>query len=198
MKTRIPLLRRIGIPLVGASVLALGAGAELAAQTGTSGRLIEQALGAAPLSISSQATVRSWDGNVLRRGSNGWTCYPDMGPDVIAAMCLDRTWTAWMAAYMERTRPVVDRIGIGYMLRGDSGSSNTDPWAEGPTPDNDWVVAGPHLMILVPDPTMLDGIPTDPRNGGPWVMWKGTPYAHIMVPISGPNEPEAGGAARGG
>ena len=22
----------------------------------------------------------------------------------------------------------------------------------------------------------------DPENGGPYVMWKGTPYAHIMVP----------------
>jgi hypothetical protein len=24
---------------------------------------------------------------------------------------------------------------------------------------------------------------TDPWNGGPYVMWKGTPYAHIMVPV---------------
>ena len=29
----------------------------------------------------------------------------------------------------------------------------------------------------------LDSLPTDPKNGGPWVMFKGTPYAHIMVPI---------------
>jgi hypothetical protein len=20
-------------------------------------------------------------------------------------------------------------------------------------------------------------------NGGPWVMWPGTPYAHLMIPI---------------
>jgi len=26
--------------------------------------------------------------------------------------------------------------------------------------------------------------PTDPKSGGPWVMWKGTPYAHVMVPVS--------------
>ncbi len=38
-------------------------------------------------------------------------------------------------------------------------------------------------MILVPDPALLDGISTDPWNGGPYVMWKGTPYAHIMVPV---------------
>jgi hypothetical protein len=31
---------------------------------------------------------------------------------------------------------------------------------------------------------MLDGMTTDPSTGGPWVMWKGTPYVHIMVPVS--------------
>jgi hypothetical protein len=40
-------------------------------------------------------------------------------------------------------------------------------------------------MILVPDPKMLEGISTDPQSGGPYVMYKGTPYAHIMVPVAG-------------
>ena len=31
----------------------------------------------------------------------------------------------------------------------------------------------------------LDGVSSDPRNGGPYVMYKGTPYAHIMAPIAG-------------
>jgi len=31
---------------------------------------------------------------------------------------------------------------------------------------------------------LLDAFSTDPKNGGPWVMWKGTPYAHLMVPVS--------------
>lgn len=38
-------------------------------------------------------------------------------------------------------------------------------------------------MILTPDTKQLDELPTDPHSGGAWVMWKGTPYAHIMVPI---------------
>jgi hypothetical protein len=177
--------KRIRIPVLAlAGTLALGGAAELSAQAGSAARLIEQALGAAPPSVAEEATVRAWDGDVLRRGSNGWTCYPDMGPDVIAAMCLDRTWVSWMSAYMERGTPSIDRVGIGYMLRGDSGSSNTDPFAEGPTADNDWVVAGPHLMIIVPDARLLEGIPTDPAHGGPWVMWKGTPWAHIMMSVA--------------
>jgi hypothetical protein len=39
-------------------------------------------------------------------------------------------------------------------------------------------------MVLYQDLKMLDSFPTDPMNGGPWVMWKGTPYAHLMVPVS--------------
>jgi hypothetical protein len=39
-------------------------------------------------------------------------------------------------------------------------------------------------MIAVPDLKSLDGLSTDPKNGGPWVMWKGTPYAHIMAPVT--------------
>jgi hypothetical protein len=29
----------------------------------------------------------------------------------------------------------------------------------------------------------LKNISTDHLNGGPWVMWPDTPYAHIMVPL---------------
>jgi hypothetical protein len=38
-------------------------------------------------------------------------------------------------------------------------------------------------MVIVPDLALLEGIPTDPKTGGPFIMWKGTPYAHIMVPV---------------
>ena len=70
------------------------------------------------------------------------------------------------------------------MLRGDRGASNTDPFATGPTADNHWVKTGPHIMVLVPNTAQLDAFPTDPTNGGPWVMWKGTKYAHLMVPTA--------------
>ena len=73
------------------------------------------------------------------------------------------------------------------MLAGDGGASNTDTYAEGETKDNQWIVEGPHLMIIMPDNALLDSLPTDPYAGGPYVMWKGTPYAHIMVPV-GPRE----------
>jgi hypothetical protein len=75
------------------------------------------------------------------------------------------------------------QVGIGYMLAGDAGASNIDPYAIARTPDNQWVVEGPHAMVLVPDPAQLEGLPSDPNSGGAYVMWKGTPYAHIMIPV---------------
>lgn len=40
-------------------------------------------------------------------------------------------------------------------------------------------------MIVVPHEAALEGLSTDPKDPV-YVMWKGTPYAHIMVKI----EPE--------
>jgi hypothetical protein len=77
-----------------------------------------------------------------------------------------------------------DQIGISYMFAGDANTNNADPFDTKQDPGEVWVQEGPHLMVLLPDPKMLEGIPNDPYNGGPYVMWKGTPYAHIMVPLA--------------
>jgi hypothetical protein len=61
--------------------------------------------------------------------------------------------------------------------------SNLQPYVEEPTPDNDWVTTGPHLMIIAPDPALFEGLPTDPMSGGPYIMWPGTPFEHVMIPI---------------
>ena len=147
--------------------------------------MIADALSAAPPSVAATAMVMDWEGNMLKENSGAYTCMPtpaDLGGT--APMCMDGQWMAWADAWSKRKEFKADRVGISYMLAGDGGASNIDPYATGPTDDNQWVVEGPHLMILVPDPAMLEGISTDPNNGGPYVMWKGTPYAHVMVPTA--------------
>ena len=111
-------------------------------------------------------------------------------------MCLDKTFSGWADAWMSKKDPQIKTTGVAYMLRGDKGASNTDPYAAGPTPDNNWVVSPPHVMVVVPDPASLDVFPTDPNNGGPWVMWKGTNYAHLMVPLAAMSKKAAAKAAR--
>jgi hypothetical protein len=44
-------------------------------------------------------------------------------------------------------------------------------------------VEGPHVMILTPDPAALKDVSTDPNAGVPYVMWKDTPFAHVMMPV---------------
>jgi hypothetical protein len=70
------------------------------------------------------------------------------------------------------------------MLQGDMLVSNSNPAATDPNNGDVWVQEGPHLMIVVPK-AQLQGISDDPYNGGPYVMWRDTPYAHIMVPVRG-------------
>ncbi|HMB90579.1 MAG TPA: hypothetical protein VKP65_07015 [Rhodothermales bacterium] len=158
---------------------------------------IQSAMSAAPSSIADDATIMDWPAEaggemgMLREGTNGWTCLPDM-PDTPGTdpMCLDKPWLEWADAWMNKKEPNISQMGFGYMLRGGSPESNTDPYAEGPTADNEWLTESvPHLMILVPDEQALAGLPTNPESGGPWVMWRDTPYVHIMAPMP-PYKPE--------
>jgi len=158
--------------------------------------LIHEALTAATPAIAMGATVVDWEQNVLREGDNGWTCFPTPPQLEKAPMCLDGPSMGWAEAWMNKKPFSSNAVGIAYMLAGDSGASNSDPYAEGET--DDWVVAGPHLMVITPDNAGLDGVTTDPKSGGPWVMWKGTPYAHIMVPVPGQPGMHGCGCMQGG
>jgi hypothetical protein len=148
--------------------------------------IIAKATSAAPPDIGRNAAVMGMgsDGKMkeLRAGTNGWMCMLDLAGD---AMCLDKEWQAWGDAWMNKKEPPKrTTVGVAYMLKGDKGASNIDPYATKPTADNQWVVSGPHIMILPTDVSQLEAYPTDWTKGGPWVMWKGTPYAHIMVPTT--------------
>ncbi len=176
-----------------ASALLTGLAGGAAAQTAHPGTdseidqaLVANALSAAPATIAAGATVVAHDGRVLRQGTSDWVCLPDL-PDVPnnSPMCLDAPWRAFIDALMHKRPPTVTRMAFGYMLQGDMPVSNTDPFATGPSPANQWLEnSGPHVMILLPDPKLLDALPSDAANGGPYVMWKGTAYAHLMVPAS--------------
>lgn len=143
---------------------------------------ISRAQSAAHPGISGQASIMDVDGTMLKTGSNGWVCMPGIGPGDNHPMCNDQVWKELMQAASAGADFKTDRIGISYMLQGDAHVSNSNPAAKDPNNGDVWVQEGPHLMIVVPR-EMLKGISDDPYNGGPYVMWKDTPYAHIMVPI---------------
>ena len=148
--------------------------------------MIAEALTAAPAGIFATATVSDLEGNILREGTSDYTCFP--APDGLAGpMCMDAEWRRWMAAWMSGKPFTAEHVAIAYMLAGDGpegGASNIDPAATQPTADNEWVVEGPHMMVITPNPAVFADLPTVIETDGPYVMWTGTPYVHLMVPVA--------------
>jgi hypothetical protein len=152
---------------------------------------IESAMSAAPSSIAGGATIldNELDAGgtfvVLREGSNGWSCFPDIpsspGND---PACYDQTWMNWNYALAGQVDPTVTVPGFAYMLQGGSDASNTDPFATAPAAGEDWVNSPAHVMVLVPGEIDLAAFSTDHDAGQPYVMWAGTPYEHIMIPVA--------------
>jgi hypothetical protein len=97
-------------------------------------------------------------------------------------MCLDSVWLAWADAWMNKKPFSTRTTGLGYMLQGGGAASPTDPFKTTPDPGEQWTPDPPHLMLIEPNPAALANLPSTP-SPGPWVMWKGTPYAHVMLPV---------------
>lgn len=152
--------------------------------------LIDSAMQAAPPAVAKDATVVSAgaDGKMrtVREGHNGFTCMADNpetpGPD---PMCMDGNALAWANAWMSHKTPTNGKTGLMYMLKGGTDASNTDPYAAKPTASNHWINTGPHVMVVGADPSFYALYPStaDPKTGAPYVMWAGTPYQHLMVPV---------------
>lgn len=122
----------------------------------------------------------------LAAGTTGWTCLVDVlespAPD---PMCADSTFMEWVNAWQARRPPAIRAMGVAYMLQGGQGASDTDPFKATPDSGQPWMADPPHVMIVMPNPrTSFAGLPTTRTVNGPWVMFAGTPYAHIMMPVS--------------
>ena len=148
---------------------------------------VESALAAAPEGVAKGAAVMALNADgttkMLREGSNGFTCMPDNpktpGPD---PMCADANAMKWVAAMLAKKPPPTD-VGFMYMLAGGTDASNTDPYAEQPGGEG-WVETGPHVMVVgAPTLTAIYKGGAKPDTKAPYVMWEGTPYAHLMIPV---------------
>ena len=144
---------------------------------------IAKAKTAAPASIVNAATIvmMQADGSTktLQNGSNGFTCRvnPDGTP-----VCADANGMEWMKAVGAKAAPP-NKTGFIYMMAGDTGTSNHDAHA---TDKSHWVQTGPHVMIVgVAAREMASIYPRtmDPDPSQAYVMFPGTPYEHLMLPV---------------
>jgi hypothetical protein len=146
-------------------------------------------MAAAPAAVGKGATIVAVtaDGKMrtIRKGTNNFTCMPDNpdtpGPD---PMCGDQNAMAWIQAWINRSEPPRNTVGFMYMLAGGTDASNTDPYAQKPEPNNNWISTGSHVMV-VGAKGLMEGYPRDakPDTSRPYVMWAGTPYEHLMLPV---------------
>lgn len=152
--------------------------------------LIKLALSAAPEAIAKDATVIAMGADdkmrTLHPGTGQWTCMPgNADPAHPDPMCGDKNAMEWATAWMGHKEPPPNKVGFMYMLRGDNGASNTDPYATKEAPSNNWIKTGSHVMIVGSGAKLLDGYPRDAKADPtkPYVMWPGTPHEHLMMPV---------------
>lgn len=175
--------------LLTVAVLCAAGGALAFPAAADDAELITSAEAAAPAAVSSGAAIYAMDDKgemrTMREGTNGFWCMPDNpaspGPD---PMCGDANSMEWAMAWIGKTEPPQGKVGFMYMLAGGSDGSNIDLYAQGPEEGNNWIETGPHVMI-VNAMDMMEGYPDtpEPDTTQPYVMWAGTPYAHLMIPI---------------
>lgn len=144
---------------------------------------IARALAAAPADIAKAAKVVDRDENgtqtVLREGTNGFTCFPGH-PGVVgdATFCANAAALRWESDFMsQKPKPTNTEPGIEYMLLGATDWSASDPSATSGTP----IKEPPHWMVLWPFDPKTSGISTEAKQTGAWIMWSGTPWAHLMI-----------------
>jgi hypothetical protein len=153
---------------------------------------ILSAMSAGPKEIAQDARIVDYPKEAgqplieLREGTNEWTCFPDWeATPGENPQCFDEMWMRWFEAISAGTEPNTMAPGMVYMLQGGSDASNTDPFATKPEEGEEWVSSPPHVMLIIPGELGGNHAATDHHSGGPWVMYAGTPYEHLMVPVEG-------------
>jgi hypothetical protein len=144
---------------------------------------IARAMSAGPDNVSKFSRIVDTDEQgkmvVLREGNNGFTCMPG-NPKVVAEppMCVDAASMQWFAdAKAHKSKPTNTVPGITYMLAGASQRSDSDPNDTTSMP----IDVGPHWMIMWPFDPKTSGLPTTHQPTGAYIMWAGSPYAHLHI-----------------
>jgi hypothetical protein len=159
---------------------------------GTTEWKIRNAMSAGPEYVASGATLLEMVPNdtampTLRAGTNGWTCFTD-DPRTPAndPTCADDEMMKAFEAYRAHKPPRLSGMALLYALQGGQLASITEPGKARPDSGQAWTTIGPTVFIMMPDARAYRGLPTTPAPGRPWVIWAGTPYAALVVPVAAP------------
>lgn len=149
--------------------------------------LVKLAMSAAPEHISKDATVMvpGPDGKLVeaKKGTNGFTCIPDVdGMSVPDPICFDEQSGKWVDDLMSGApKPTNTAPGIAYMGRGGWHFEKDGKILMKNEEGAKTMQEPPHWMVFWPFDSKASGIPSMPNKLGSYVMWDGTPYAHVMI-----------------
>jgi hypothetical protein len=107
--------------------------------------VIELAAIAAPPEPAKDATAMDREVHVLKLGDNG-TARGPIRPhsQENPPMCHEGVRMEWADAYLDEKGYADGMSRVCYMLAGDEGANNMDPYSEGQTDDSQWVTGHAH------------------------------------------------------
>jgi len=128
-------MRNISLGLAGSLLFFANVANAQPATPATDAEYIKLVTTAAPDEIVGDATIVRIEANgdvrTLKKGTSEFTCF--LGNNV--PMCSDPAAMEWAKAWQTHAPPP-DKVGFIYMLNGDNGASNSDPWATKSEPSN--------------------------------------------------------------
>ena len=142
-----------------------------------------RAMSAGPPDIAKAARIVDTDAHgqmvVLREGSNGFTCMPGNSKAIgDPPMCSDGASMQWAADFKAHKPKPTDTVpGITYMLSGATQRSDSDPYDKTSPP----ITLPPHWMIMWPFGPKATGLPDTHKDTGAYIIWAGSPYAHMHI-----------------
>ena len=148
---------------------------------------IRRAESGGPAEIAGEATIGRIDARAsfveVRRGSNGVTCVVGVPGDEESPFCADQHGLQWILdAWASKPRPTNTAPGVIYMARGGlhhETASGEIAMFQGP--DTTPVREPPHWMLMWPFDPEVTGLPTKENDAGVYIMYAGSPFAHLMI-----------------
>jgi hypothetical protein len=158
---------------------------------GSTAYKVGQAVAAGPDWLAGLATVEQWpladtaQFTVLRAASGAWTCFPDQpGTPRADPLCADDQFVGWLTGWRAHAHsPQLTGMAVAYVLKGFQVASGTDPLKASPDSGRAWVELPPAVLVAMPG-AAYRGVPVKRPAAGTWVLWAGTPWAVMVVPMA--------------
>ncbi len=148
---------------------------------------IRLAMSAAPESIARNAAIMVTDQSgqwvTVKEGTNSFTCLSDLpGTPKADPICMDPNAKQFISSMLKNEpSPSNKQPGVAYMANGGQHWEKEGKVLMKEEAGAKLVDEPPHWMVTWSFDPKTTGLPTQPNAGGVYVMFAGTPYAHLMV-----------------